>query len=447
MPHAFLDMITRSKNRSIQSTNGSHGVKDRVVPQSTTTGEVETITLQRQDFYYLSPQAQSTLPSFEYSGKDYSLIFQHVLSPLASFLVYNCTPIWIAPNTITLIGLFFMLASYSFMWAYIPNLSEGFDAPESVPSWIFLFNAIAMLVYQTLDNMDGKQARRTQKSSPLGLLFDHGCDAFNSIPGAVNWACAFGLGFRSNPMQAWFVITCPMTLFYITTLEEYYSGKMILPVINGPTEGLLAGACFSLCSYLWGVSYWHETSWYDSWIEPHMVQKLPASVSLTLPNGLSNKDIMYWVCVLWLVQEESLKIYHIARKYGIKALTNLFPFFFLMSVSMCVWMCDSELVIRNIRTCLHIVSGLFVEMTIQLMLDHMSKEVFHPYRATLAPLGLLAILVAANSIREESADDYLLGYMVGIWVYVLCKIQILIHEMSNLLKIWCFDITTPWQPR
>lgn len=28
------------------------------------------------------------------------------------------------------------------------------------------------------DCMDGKQARRTGSSSPLGQLFDHGCDAF-----------------------------------------------------------------------------------------------------------------------------------------------------------------------------------------------------------------------------------------------------------------------------
>jgi len=30
-----------------------------------------------------------------------------------------------------------------------------------------------------LDAMDGKQARRTKSSSPLGQLFDHGCDSFS----------------------------------------------------------------------------------------------------------------------------------------------------------------------------------------------------------------------------------------------------------------------------
>lgn len=34
---------------------------------------------------------------------------------------------------------------------------------------------------QTLDAIDGKQARRTNTSSPLGQLFDHGCDSFSTV--------------------------------------------------------------------------------------------------------------------------------------------------------------------------------------------------------------------------------------------------------------------------
>ena len=34
---------------------------------------------------------------------------------------------------------------------------------------------------QTLDAVDGKQARRTGSQSPLGELFDHGCDSLSTI--------------------------------------------------------------------------------------------------------------------------------------------------------------------------------------------------------------------------------------------------------------------------
>jgi hypothetical protein len=37
-----------------------------------------------------------------------------------------------------------------------------------------LMSAVALWFYQTMDNLDGRQARRTKSSSPLGQLFDHG---------------------------------------------------------------------------------------------------------------------------------------------------------------------------------------------------------------------------------------------------------------------------------
>merc|ERR1719410_1185267 len=120
-----------------------------------------------------------------------------------------------------------------------------------------------MLIYQTLDNMDGKQARRTGSSSALGLLFDHGCDAFNSMLGSANWLCAMGV----KPTELWqcgVVLFCPMAAFYLATWEEYYIHKLILPIVNGPTEGLILGAMLSFCSFFYGVSFWHQTTMYDS---------------------------------------------------------------------------------------------------------------------------------------------------------------------------------------
>jgi phosphatidylglycerophosphate synthase len=41
--------------------------------------------------------------------------------------------------------------------------------------------AFCISTYLNLDSIDGKQARRTGTSSPLGELFDHGCDAINMM--------------------------------------------------------------------------------------------------------------------------------------------------------------------------------------------------------------------------------------------------------------------------
>lgn len=50
-----------------------------------------------------------------------------------------------------------------------------------IPRWVFLFVSINVMVAYTLDGIDGKQARRTGTSTPLGELFDHGLDSYSSL--------------------------------------------------------------------------------------------------------------------------------------------------------------------------------------------------------------------------------------------------------------------------
>lgn len=61
-----------------------------------------------------------------------------------------------------------MILSYAIMIPYDQTLSKN------IPSWTFFVAALFQFLYQTLDAIDGKQARRTKTSTPLGQLFDHG---------------------------------------------------------------------------------------------------------------------------------------------------------------------------------------------------------------------------------------------------------------------------------
>ena len=80
-------------------------------------------------------------------------------------------PTWFAPNLMTTVGLVFALGAYGTLLWHSPDL-DG-----SLPAWAAVACAAMLFVYQTMDGMDGKQARRTKSSSALGQLFDHGCDA------------------------------------------------------------------------------------------------------------------------------------------------------------------------------------------------------------------------------------------------------------------------------
>jgi hypothetical protein len=61
------------------------------------------------------------------------------------------------------------------------------------PRWVYLFAGWAVVFYTWLDCFDGKQARRTGTSSPLGQLFDHGCDALSVNLLLANIGASLGL--------------------------------------------------------------------------------------------------------------------------------------------------------------------------------------------------------------------------------------------------------------
>lgn len=81
------------------------------------------------------------------------------------------------------------------------------------------FAAFALFVYSTLDNMDGKQSRRIGASSPLGLLFDHGCDAINTgMIGTLIFAMVTGAGPATWQMYG--IWAFASTAFFMNTWEE-----------------------------------------------------------------------------------------------------------------------------------------------------------------------------------------------------------------------------------
>ncbi|KAI1725768.1 CDP-alcohol phosphatidyltransferase domain-containing protein [Ditylenchus destructor] len=82
-------------------------------------------------------------------------------------------PLWLAPNLITLVGLVINVITVLILSHFC------FSATEVAPAWAYLQAALGLFIYQTLDATDGKQARRTNSASPLGELFDHGCDSFS----------------------------------------------------------------------------------------------------------------------------------------------------------------------------------------------------------------------------------------------------------------------------
>lgn len=97
--------------------------------------------------------------------------------------------------------------------------------------------------------MDGKQARRTGTSSPLGELFDHGCDALSCSFSTIVLAASLGLGHSGYATVLLLTFIVP---FYTSTWEEYHTGTLYLGYFNGPTEGVIIACLVMTISAITG---------------------------------------------------------------------------------------------------------------------------------------------------------------------------------------------------
>ncbi|XP_023246240.1 choline/ethanolaminephosphotransferase 1 isoform X2 [Copidosoma floridanum] len=168
------------------------------------------------------------------------------LQPWWNWLVSK-VPIWLAPNLITVLGLIINIVTTLVLIWYSP------DAKVEPPRWACFLCAVGLFIYQSLDAIDGKQARRTGTSSPLGELFDHGCDSISTVFVALSACIAVQLGY--HPTWMFFQCFCAMTLFYCAHWQTYVSGSLRFGKVD-VTEAQFTIMFIHLVSAVFGPTIW-----------------------------------------------------------------------------------------------------------------------------------------------------------------------------------------------
>jgi ethanolaminephosphotransferase len=132
-----------------------------------------------------------------------------------------------------------MIFNVVLVFIYTPTM----EAVDAGPSWLYYSFALGLWLYSTFDNVDGRQARRTGTSSPLGELFDHGCDAINCSFGAIIQTSALGVGHTKQGVIIYAIATAG---FYLSTIEEFHV----------PTEGVCLLCIMYVMSGIYGPHIW-----------------------------------------------------------------------------------------------------------------------------------------------------------------------------------------------
>ena len=116
----------------------------------------------------LSAEGLAALRAHRYAAGTWGAL-DHVLNPFWDAVAARL-PLWLAPNAITACATLLILTTL------VAN-SAGTRADGTIAAPAHVYTALCIFLYQTLDAVDGKQARRTGTSSALGQVRETGAPA------------------------------------------------------------------------------------------------------------------------------------------------------------------------------------------------------------------------------------------------------------------------------
>lgn len=299
-------------------------------------------------------------------------------------------------------------------------------------------------MYQTMDNVDGKQARRTGTSSGLGELFDHGIDSLNCTLASLLETAAMGLGTSKSGV---FTALCPCLPMFFSTWETYHSHTLYLGYINGPTEGILIACAMMAISGYYGPGIWTQP----------LVNLLGEKYTFgyaDLLDDLSIRDI--WIALI----ASSLLLTHIPfciyNVYKARRARNLpfTPVFLewtpmaVYSLSIGAWLYSPHSTLRAenhiVLFCLTM-SLVFGRMTTKMILAHLTRQPFPFWTVMLWPLVGGAILGNLPRLGYEPVTaGFELGYLRAYFVFSLVVYSrwayLVTTSICNFLGINCLTI-------
>jgi len=317
-----------------------------------------------------------------------------------------------------------MMLCYVLMWFASPTLED--PAPRSLA----MLTSFAVFFYQTMDAVDGKQARRTGSSTPLGQLFDHGCDcllciSFHSVttmislPGGSLWGAA-GL----SALQS---------VFFMAQWQEYHTG--VLTTSFGPvgvSETQFAAMALALAAGIVG---------------PERLQAFITSKTVVPWSGEPQQNGVFFfqgfaifmgVFMLLSMSKTLTTVVKTGSAAGTwRAVLQLTPVVMLNVLLFLVW--DPEIYSLHARKVCFLTGLLFCFYTAQMILFSMARMRFPELQlGTLVPYGALALSSRVLSAEQMDIALTVASVVVAVWVFLwLCRV---INELKDKLGIYAFTL-------
>ncbi|XP_026332737.1 ethanolaminephosphotransferase 1-like [Hyposmocoma kahamanoa] len=350
--------------------------------------------------------------------------------------VVEIVPRWVAPNVLTFAGFlltvldFLLLSYYDYNYLAATSINgTTVNAPtnghsEVVPQSLWSVLAVFLFLAYTLDGIDGKQARRTQTSGPLGELFDHGLDSYSVffIPACL-YSIVGRLDFSISPLRMYYVLWNILFNFYLSHWEKYNTGVLFLPW--GYDFSMWASTFFFLWTGIKGTGYYKRYMF----------------GSYTLANGFE-----WLIYATGFLTNLPVAIYNTHKSYKLRtgkmrsateAIRPLWPLLTVFVV-LNVWVHKSDTLVEYDPRMLFLLIGtVFSNVACRLIVAQMSSQRCDAVNWLLWPL-LAGALGALAAPRFEPAIFYALTALTvaAHLHYGTCVVR----QMCDHFRISCFYI-------
>jgi phosphatidylglycerophosphate synthase len=341
------------------------------------------------------------------------------------------------PNIVTFVGFLPMASSYGFAWYASPNM----DIPT--PRWLCFYMAFSLFLYQTLDALDGKQARRIGQCTPLGQLFDHGVDFMACLSHHSTANAVFLTGASSWTLGGLAVL---QTSFFLAQWQEHYTGVLYTsfgPV--GVTEtqyALMALASFAgilgpdrlnalMKSPMVGEAMNLGETCVFAWIVFNFIL-MGICFFVTMTHKSKPHAPGAWVAPSIMKNHETL--------YRPRAMLDLAPIVFLNIVLMLGW--HSDVVTGSARALCLSVGLLFFYLTAQMIVFSMACTHFPLFQPMLLPFAALAFASQWAYLPFEMTlvKLTLVVHTIVLFFYVLAWLLTVINEIKGHMGIAIFYV-------
>ncbi|GAB1297255.1 Ethanolaminephosphotransferase 1 [Apodemus speciosus] len=194
-------------------------------------------------YEYVSPEQLAGFDKYKYSALDTNPLSLYVMHPFWNTIV-KVFPTWLAPNLITFSGFMLLVFNFLLLTYFDPDFYASAPGHKHVPDWVWIVVGILNFVAYTLVKIqlhrsrensqaygvDGKQARRTNSSTPLGELFDHGLDSWSCVYFVVTVYSIFGRGPTGvSVFVLYLLLWVVLFSFILSHWEKYNTGVLFLP--------------------------------------------------------------------------------------------------------------------------------------------------------------------------------------------------------------------------